>query len=56
MVTYDDAVAILRFIHFTNVYSIENGTGDVNGDGKITSDDAIYIKNYLLAPNDYPIA
>lgn len=52
---YEDAVAILQFIHFPNVYSIEYGTGDVNGDGKITVDDAIYLKNHLTDPTQYPI-
>ena len=54
-VTYADAVALLKFIHFANVYSINAGTGDANGDGKITTDDAIYIKNHVFNPSEYPI-
>jgi hypothetical protein len=54
-VTYADAVALLKFIHFANTYSIVTGTGDANGDGKITTDDAIYIKNHVFNPSEYPI-
>jgi hypothetical protein len=54
-VTYADAVALLKFIHFANTYSIVTGTGDANGDGKITTEDAIYIKNHVFNPSEYPI-
>ena len=29
--------------------------GDVNGDGYVDSDDAIYMLNHIQSPNDYPI-
>lgn len=29
--------------------------GDFTGDGRVTSDDAVYLLRYVLFPNDYPI-
>ena len=29
--------------------------GDVNGDGAVTSDDAVYLLRYTLFPGEYPI-
>ena len=54
-ITYEDAVLLLRYIHFPSTNKIQTGIGDVNGDGKITSDDAIYLKNHLYNSSHFPI-
>ena len=33
----------------------EYKTGDMNGDGQITTDDAIYLLRHVLSPDNYPL-
>ena len=39
-----------------SVSAATNVTGDFTGDGKVTSDDAIYLLRHVLFPGDYPIS
>lgn len=53
LINNSDVALIIQHIHFNDITIY--ATGDVNGDGKLTTDDALYLKNYLISPKDYPI-
>ena len=46
--------SLLRHVLQPGKYPI-NQSGDVNGDGQITTDDAIYLLRHILQPDKYPL-
>ena len=54
-VTSDDAVYLLRYTLFPEMYPLYYSYADFNHDGKITSDDAIYLLRHTLFPESFPL-
>jgi len=53
-VTEDDAIYLLRYVLFPEIYPIDI-SGDFTADGLVAEDDAIYLLRHVLFPELYPL-
>ena len=53
-VTEDDAIYLLRYVLFPEIYPI-NISGDFTADGQVTEEDAIFLLRHVLFPELYPL-